>query len=93
MSNTSNSLIAPIKVSKTSQTKEILKYMREHPKTGISSMEAIRMFGATRLAGIIFALKRRGYDITTEMVDGVNRYGRHLTYAVYRLHEETEDGN
>lgn len=68
-----------------SQTEDILKYMRE--EGSITSMDAIREFGATRLSAIIFSLREQGYDIETQMEVGKNRYGRTMEYARYILHE------
>ena len=42
----------------STQTKEVLNYLQNNKK-GITSMEAIKMFGATRLSGIIFRLKKK----------------------------------
>lgn len=68
-----------------SQTEDILKYMRE--EGSITSMDAIREFGATRLSAIIFSLRERGYDIETQMEVGKNRYGHTVEYARYILNE------
>lgn len=69
---------------KPSQTSDILNYMIEHEE-GITQMQAVRMFGATRLSGIIFALKKRGWDIETIMESGKNRYGKTSRYGRYVL--------
>lgn len=68
-----------------SQTEDILRYMRE--EGSITSMDAIREFGATRLSAIIFSLRKRGYDIRTLSEVGKNRYGHKMEYARYVLHE------
>ena len=68
---------------------EIHKYMKEHPE-GITSMQAIEMFGATRLSGIIYALKRKIDDneyIEAERKKVKTRYGRITSVAVYKLKE------
>lgn len=51
----------------------------------ITSMEAINMFGATRLSAIIYDLKDDGYNITKVMKSSKNRFGNHVSYAEYRL--------
>lgn len=57
-----------------SKTKQVLNHLQQHGK--ITSWEAIKNYGATRLSAIIFILKGRGWSITTEMVqDGKSRYG------------------
>lgn len=69
-----------------SQTEDVLRYMKE--EGSISSMDAFGEFGATRLSGIIFALRKRGYNIETEIWEYVNRYGRKIEFAKYILHED-----
>lgn len=51
----------------------------------ISSMEAFREFGATRLSAIIFELRRKGHDIETIRAEGRDRYGHTVRFARYRL--------
>lgn len=51
----------------------------------ITSMQAIENFGATRLSGIIYTLRNRGYNITTTLREVKNRYGRMTHIAVYKL--------
>lgn len=59
----------------------------------ITSMQAIRMFGATRLSAIIYSLRHHyGYNIVTERVQGRNKYGHNVNYAKYILIKEKEDG-
>lgn len=69
-----------------SQTEDILRYMKE--KGSISSKEAFKEFGATRLSGLIFALRKRGYNIETEIWECENSYGRKTEFARYILHED-----
>ena len=66
------------------QTSEVLKYLENHKK-GITSLDAIRLFGATRLSGIIFILRKRGYNIETTYKQVPNRFGGLSTVAVYTL--------
>ena len=67
------------------QTSRILSYMKECPDHSITSMEAFKKFGATRLADVVFRLKNKGYNIVTIDEEGVNRYGEPTRYARYRL--------
>ena len=71
-----------MKKTKT-QRSEVLRYMETHK--GITSIQAIEKFGATRLSDIIFRLRKDGYDIETEMITAKNRYGHAVTYAKYSL--------
>lgn len=61
----------------------VLEYLQTH--VGITSLEAINMFGATRLSAIIFNLKKKGYNIITYNVEVVDRYGDQIRVAEYRL--------
>lgn len=76
-------------MKKKSQTSEIIKLLRKQGY--ITSFEAIERFGATRLSGIIFVLRKRSFGIETEMVQGKNRYGHSTNYAIYRLTKDIED--
>ena len=51
----------------------------------ISSIEAIELFGCTRLSARISDLKKRGWPITSELAQAKNRYGHTTNYAVYRM--------
>lgn len=68
------------------KTTEILKHLKV--KGSITSMEAFQLYGATRLSAIIFVLRKRGYDITTQDEVCNDRYGHQCNYARYILHEE-----
>ena len=71
-----------------SKTDMILKYLETHKK-GITSLEAIEKFGATRLSAIIFNLKnQRGCNILTDMVSVKDRFGNKCRVARYTLVKE-----
>ncbi len=73
------------------KTKAVLQWLQTG--AGISSMEAIKQFGATRLSAIIFNLRKRGHDIETVMVDGRDRFGNPTRYARYYLRDSpSQDG-
>ena len=73
---------------KKTKTSEVLRHLQEHGS--ITSLEAIELFGATRLSAIIFNLRRAGYDISTETVGTKDRYGHAVNYAKYIYHSRTE---
>ena len=56
-----------------------------HLKTygNITSWEAIKEYGATRLSDIIFRLKNEGYNIRTNLIKKENRFGNTTTIAKY----------
>lgn len=74
---------------KKSQISEIIAHLRKYKK--ITSIEAINKYGATRLSGIIFVLKKRGFEIETEIARGKNRYGNETNYATYHLIKDIEE--
>lgn len=72
-----------MKKHEKSQKSEVLKYMQTHK--GITSLQAIEKFGATRLSDIIFRLRKEDYEIGTRTVTKKNRYGHTTNYAEYYL--------
>lgn len=65
-----------------SKQDRVLEYLKR-TKNGITSLEAINMFGATRLSAIIFNLKDRGYIITDRFEEGSDRFGNIVRYKRY----------
>jgi hypothetical protein len=53
----------------------------------ISSLEAFRDLGNTRLSATIFSLKKDGYKITTKNETALNRFGDKTTYCRYYIEE------
>ena len=56
------------------QQDSILRYIQQH-KAGITSKEAFERFGCTRLAAVICALNRKGYNIQRQRETVKGRYG------------------
>lgn len=73
---------------RTNKTKKVLEHLQT--KGSISSMEAITLYGATRLSAIIFNLKESGYDIISDWETGTDRYGDKTRYVRYRLRGNNE---
>lgn len=69
------------------QWQDVLFYLQTHQ--GISSFEAWEMFHITRLAAVIFILRKRGHNIVSIDKTGCNEYGPY-TYTEYRLEENLE---
>ena len=61
----------------------IIKYMQKHK--GITSQDAFRDLGITRLSARIKELRELGYNISTIMIDGRNRYNEPIRYGLYKL--------
>lgn len=65
------------------QRQQILTHLQQ--KGSITSWEAITLFHATRLSGIIFALKKRGYPIVSTIESSGDKH-----YARYTLENSTK---
>lgn len=67
-----------------SQTKLILQHLMEHES--ITSYEAFKLYGATRLSAIIHNLRhKKGYDIEADLKLVTTRTGGKAQIAVYKL--------
>lgn len=69
----------------TTQSQQILWYMRNRGM--ITSMDAIKEFGCTRLAARIADLRKEGYTIINTPITVVNRFGKKVQVAGYSLVE------
>ena len=63
----------------------ILKHLQDHGS--ITSWEAIKLYGCTRLSHYIWCLRKEGYNITDERILFVNKYGEksHCKKYIYNL--------
>lgn len=67
---------------RTTHTDRIEQYIKEHGS--ITSWEAIKEFGITRLSAVIYNLRyERNLDIETRYETMKNRYGDKVTFARY----------
>lgn len=55
----------------------------------ITSYQAFEHFRITRLAVIIFCLRRKGYPISTYMKHCVNAEGEIIKYGIYTLEDSS----
>lgn len=67
------------------QNEILIKYLEK--KGSITSYEAFKKLGITRLSGRIWEFKKEGYNFTTKNVTEKNRYGNSVTFAKYILEE------
>jgi hypothetical protein len=81
MSKTKNQ---PKSVKTKISKKKLVKTHIETHKT-ITSLEAIKLYSATRLSAIIFNLRKSGMDITTKPLHIKDKYGNDCIYAQYIL--------
>lgn len=70
---------------KINKTEKVLEHLKEYGC--ITSLEAIELYGATRLSSIIFNLRKHGYKIETIDLPFVDRFGTKSTYGKYVLNE------
>lgn len=59
----------------------IIEYLKTH--NGITSIDAIKELGNTRLSAAIFNLKERGYNISSVWETTKNRYGENVKFKRY----------
>lgn len=71
---------------KRTKAGEVLKHLQVNGH--ITSLEAIQLYGATRLSAIIFNLRKKGYNIETTDATCIDRYGHKCNYAKYVLVED-----
>lgn len=65
------------------KTEKVLNHLREYGS--ITSLEAIELYGATRLSAIIFTLRKRGLNIDTIDLPFTDRFGMKSHYGKYVL--------
>lgn len=65
------------------QNEKVLRHIERFGK--ISTMEAFTEYGITRLSARIWDLRHEGYIIAGVRKDGVNRYGKKVSYFEYQL--------
>ncbi len=65
------------------QQERVLSYMQAYGS--ISSWEAFRDLGVTRLAAVIFKLKHKGHTINARTESAKNRYGEAVHFTRYTL--------
>lgn len=65
------------------QTEAILSHLKKHGS--ITSLDAIKKYGCTRLSGRIYDLKKEGVKISGYLVNVKNRFGDLCTVKKYYL--------
>lgn len=68
-------------MKKINQRELVKKHLNK--KCSITSWEAIKLYGCTRLSSVIYDLRNGGMKIRTEFVTKKNRYGYPVTFAKY----------
>ena len=70
---------------KTTQCERILRHLRDYGS--ITQGEVYAEYGIARLASRINDLKKKGFNITSETVEGKNTYGEATHFSLYRLED------
>lgn len=70
-------------VKKPTQCERIIQYMKDFGS--ITTLQAFKDLGCTRLASRVTDLKKQGYDIKSEFVSSKNRYDETVSYKKYYL--------
>lgn len=61
----------------------VLRHLKDNGS--ITSLQAFREYGITRLSAVIYNLRKDGYVIENEVVKRKNRYGDKIWFAKYIL--------
>ena len=73
-------------MAKRTQADRVLAYIQTFGS--ITTLEAFRDLGVTRLSARIYELRARNINIESTNVTSKNRYGENCTYAKYFLRKE-----
>lgn len=65
------------------QCERVLRHLEDHG--AITTYEAFREYGITRLPSRIHDLRGQGFSITSSYKTEKNRYGEKIHFMVYRL--------
>ena len=68
---------------KMNKTEKVLEHLKRYGT--ITSLEAIKLYNATRLSDIIFRLRKRGFKIDTVDVEFIDSFGTKSIYGKYIL--------
>ncbi len=66
-----------------SQNERILLYLRQGNR--LTGLEALDLFGCSRLSSRICDLKKRGHEILSEFITVLNRFGQEVRVKIYWL--------
>lgn len=72
-----------------SQMQRTIEHLQKYEK--ITSLEAINLYGNTRLSGTMWALKRSGYNFKTRRKKVKNRWGKYTYVTEYYIDKGGEN--
>ena len=70
------------------QAQRVLDYMDEFGS--ITSLDAFRDLGITRLSAVVFDLRQEGYNVQSETIGAKNRYGEIAHFSKYYIPKEEQ---
>lgn len=70
---------------KVNKTQKVIEHLQTYGT--ITSLEAINLYGCTRLSAVIYNLRKR-FNIVSEDCECVDKYGNKTKYAKYILKRE-----
>ena len=73
--------------TRNTQQKKVLKHLHYY-KNGITSFQAFKLYGITRLSAVIYDLKKNGIEIEMERIPKKNEDGTVTRYGRYFLKPE-----
>jgi len=68
---------------KLNQKEKVIRHLNNYGS--ITPLDALKDYSIMRLAAVVFNLKEDGYDIQSEMVSGINKFGEIVNYGKYTL--------
>lgn len=69
-----------------SKTQDVLNHLKIYGS--ISQREAVEYYNLYRLSSVIFSLRKKGYEITSELKPFTSKYGIKSNFAIYHLVNE-----
>ena len=66
-----------------SKTMDVLNHLKLYGS--ISQKEAVEYYNLYRLSSVIFELRKKGYEIKSEIAPFVSKYGIRSNFAIYHL--------
>jgi hypothetical protein len=78
-------------MARRTQQQAVLDWLKTG--TGISSMDAFKALGVTRLSAVIFNLRKKGYNIESEEIETTTRFGSRVKIARYYLKDPVDSGD
>ena len=77
-------------MARRTQQQAVLDWLKTG--TGISSMDAFKALGVTRLSAVVFNLRKKGYNIESEEIETTTRFGSRVKIARYYLKDSVDSG-